>query len=208
MTENAAETETETETTAEDCTEDDDDDIVDDDVGVAGTAAALMSGPGQLFELLLTTAHRLATEMHAELALDQMSTLQLVGLRMLARATEPVTAKWLAKCLAITKQSAAELVHRLVRDGYVEQVEARHDRRRKILVPTAAGRFAATLAADALERCVASFTRSFTEEERATFITLLERLWRGGDLHRVERTWGVHGSRRPPRPGQPFLHVR
>jgi len=174
----------------------------------SATDVSSLHGPGQVFELLLIGAHRLAVEMHAELEFDELSTLQLLALRILARANEPMTAMLLAAHLACSRAATSQLVHRLVRDRYLTQVESRSDRRQKLLVPTEGGLRAAELAADALERCIASFSRSFTVEERATFATLLDRLNRGADWHRGERDYGLQGRRtRPPR-RRPLVHIR
>lgn len=164
-------------------------------------------GPGKTFELLLITAHRLAVEMHAALFLDEMSTMELVALRILSRA-KSLRLKTLAAELGCTRASTTQLVERLVRGGYVERVVDDGDRRSKFVRPTEEGSRAAQLAGDALHWCMTSFTRSFTIEERATLLTLLERLERGAEWHRTEQLWCFPGSRHPMPPGRPAIHVR
>lgn len=177
---------------------------------VASHAAetAWAPGPGKTFELLLITAHRLAVAMHATLFLDEMSTMELVALRILSRARVPPNVKALAAELGCTRPSTTQIVDRLSRGGYAERVVDDNDRRARFVVPTNKGLNAAKLAADAIDHCMSSFTRSFTVQERTTLLILLERLERGADWHRTEQLWNMHGFPHAVPRGRPSIHVR
>ena len=161
---------------------------------------------GRMFEVLLTTAHRLAVEMHNQLSVDGLSTMGLVALRILVREPSRRTVTMLSASLGAARQSMTELVDRLVRDGFVERVADTRDLRSKVLQPTARGIEAEVLVRDALERCMASFARDFSTREKAALHALLDRLDRGADGHRTERLWNIHRSSPGSRP--PAIHVR
>jgi DNA-binding MarR family transcriptional regulator len=166
------------------------------------------SRAGHFFELLLIAGHMFAVEMQAALRFDEMSTLQLVALRIIARAPAPMTAKTLAAQIGCTRQSTTQLIQRLVRDGFADRVIDDDDRRAKLIIPTDVGLRAAQLAEDAIDRCARSFTRSFTVEEWTLFATFLERLEHGAQWHRTERYWEVHGSSGAGPRGRTTIHVR
>jgi DNA-binding MarR family transcriptional regulator len=157
-------------------------------------------------ELLLITAHRLAIEMTHELGFEHVSVMGLITLQMLAR--QPRRLRSLAAALGCSRAAAGQTVGRLVRDGFVEQTRnANDDQRAKLIHVTESGRAHGELAADALERCMASITEELTADDRSTLATLLSRVERGAEWHRVQRLWGIWGTavrwRRPP-----AIHVR
>jgi len=158
-----------------------------------------------MFELLLTNAHRLAIEMTQELAFEHVSVMGLVVVQMLARARPPRSPRELAAALGCSRAAATQLVDRLVRDGFVERAFEAHDRRARVLQLTEDGRIHGDLAGEALERCMASFTEQFSEEDKVSLRALLARLERGADWHRAMRMWRSTEAR----PGRrPSIHVR
>ena len=167
-----------------------------------------------IFHLVLVTAHRLGIEVDYALGLEGISTMGLVVLCMITRSSERMPLKQVAAQLGCSRQSAGELVGRLVRDGLIERVVHPDDRRLRLLVPTERGSRVGEWGRDALAFCMNSFMRPFSDEEKALFLQLLERLERTADWHRTERHWFLHRypgpggrTRRPPsRPTR--IHVR
>jgi DNA-binding MarR family transcriptional regulator len=162
---------------------------------------------GQLLEALLTTAHRIAVEMHNELSRYELSTMGLLALGLLVRSGDrKSTVRSLSARFGSTRSSTAELVDRLVRDGFVERVGDAYDRRSKVLRPTPDGVAAAATVSGALDRCMESCARSLSEVDKATLAALLNQLDRGADWHRTERMWNMHAN--SPRSRRQAIHVR
>ena len=159
-------------------------------------------------DLLLTSAHRLSIEMHAELEMENVSSMALLAMRLLARSRHPRRPRTLAAALGCSRSSTTELIARLVRDELVERNVDPHDGRARLLVLTEHGVATANAASAALDRCMGSFTESFEDEEREQLGVLLEKLERGADCHRAMRLWRTHQSS-PRRDRRPLaIHIR
>lgn len=155
------------------------------------------------FELLLTTAHRLGIEVTDELAFEHVSVMGLMVVLLLARA--PRSPRAVSAALGCSPASATKLVDRLVRAGFVVRTPDPQDGRAKVLRLTSSGARYGAFAKEALDRCMDSCAQHFSVDERASLHSLLARLERGADWHRVLRYWTSNGPcvRRPP-----SVHVR
>lgn len=162
-----------------------------------------MNAPTAL--LLLTTAHRLAIEMTEELRFEHVSAMGLLAVQIIGR--KPCSPRVLASALGSSREAATQLVGRLVRDGFVERTPDPSDGRGKVLRLTLSGQRNGVMAAEALERCMTSFTSEFSAKEKASLHSLLARLEGAADWHRGQRlfcaaAWSMKRRQRPK------IHVR
>lgn len=156
-----------------------------------------------LFELLLTTAHRLAIEVTEELSFEHVSVMGLLVVRLLVRGR--CAPRAVAAALGCSRAAAGQLVIRLVRDGFVERTPDAHDGRSCVLGLTPSGEQYGAFATEAMNRCMDSVTQHLDTEEKESLGALLTRVERGADWHRSLRLWTtpLPVPRRPP-----AIHVR
>lgn len=162
-----------------------------------------------LFELLLTAAHRLSIEIEAELTFEPVSVMGVLALRRIAEAKPPMTLKVLAGTLGSSRASATQLVNRLARDELVERVVGQRDLRSRALKLTADGKQVAADGRLAVGQCMKAITRDMDPELMRTLVRDLDRFERAVDWHRTTRLLGLHAIGGPGCPKRnPSPHVR
>lgn len=161
-----------------------------------------------IFDLLLTTAHRVAIELQDQLLFEPVSTMGLLVLRRIARARTSLTLRDVAGMLGSSRAAATQLVDRMARENLVDRVAPAHDARARVVRLTEVGTSVMNDARAMVQGCMKAITRELTHDEKEALRNELERLERAADWHRAERLWGLHRMGGPGAPRRPVPHVR
>jgi DNA-binding MarR family transcriptional regulator len=145
--------------------------------------------------LLQHTAHVLATRMTAALAEIGMSPRAHC---VLAHATQAErTQAQLAELSDLDKTTMVVTVDQLERDGLAERVPSAHDRRARIIHATPKGKQVVATGQDIVDRVHGDVLGALPEDERAAFVSALNRLATGHLAVPADSPDGGQGVRRP-----------
>jgi DNA-binding MarR family transcriptional regulator len=109
------------------------------------------------------------------------------GFAFIRLAAGDATTASLASHLGVTKQAAAQLVERMVRDGFVERLPHPGDQRARLLRLTPRARAVTQVAQAAAEEAVLAWRSELEPEERGAFEHALLTLTAA--IHTVRPTW-------------------
>jgi DNA-binding MarR family transcriptional regulator len=109
------------------------------------------------------------------------------GFAFVRLASGDATTATLASYLGVTKQAAAQLVERMVRDGFVERLAHPADHRARLLRLTPRARAVTRVAQAAAEQAVSAWRAELDPPDRAAFEQALLTLTAAS--HTVRPTW-------------------
>jgi DNA-binding MarR family transcriptional regulator len=134
-----------------------------------------MIPPEQVGERYLAVHHRMFRAVNDEMNACGLS---LARTKVLTRLHEqgPVRQNVLAAELGLTPHSITDIVDGLERGGLAERRPDATDRRAKLVAITKAGESCLTIANATRERLLRQIFGALTQEERATFLRLLDTL--------------------------------
>jgi DNA-binding MarR family transcriptional regulator len=147
-------------------------------IGAAGIRRAeerLMVTPEEVGERYLAVHHRMLRAVNGEMSACGLS---LARTKVMTRLHEhgPVRQNVLAADLGLSPHSITDIVDGLERQGLAERLPDPTDRRAKLVAITKAGRSCLTIAHATRERLLRQIFGTLTEEDRATFLRLLDTL--------------------------------
>lgn len=152
-------------------TDDSQDRSPDADAAAGRLKAELYRRPG----FLMRRAHQITVSLFLMEAAALGVTTTQFGAMVVLRAHRGLDQVGLAKLVGIDRSTAALVVGKLETAGYVASESDPADRRRKVLVLTAAGHAALDRLAEPARRARERALSPFTEEEATIFLDLLER---------------------------------
>jgi DNA-binding MarR family transcriptional regulator len=134
-----------------------------------------MITPEQLGERYLAVHHRMFRAVNEEMSACGLS---LARTKVLTRLREqgPVRQSVLATDLGLAPHSITDIVDGLERQGLAVRQPDATDRRAKLVAITKAGESCLTIANATRERLLRQFFGRLTQEDRATFLRLLDTL--------------------------------
>ena len=134
-----------------------------------------MITPEQVGERYLAVHHRMVRAVNDEMSACGLS---MARTKVLMRLQEqgPMRQSTLAADLGLAPHSITDIVDGLERQGLAERQPDATDRRAKLVAITAAGRGCLTVAHATRDRLLRQIFGALTEEDRATFVRLLDAL--------------------------------
>ena len=134
-----------------------------------------MITPEQVGERYLAVHHRMFRAVNEEMSACGLS---LARTKVLTRLSEqgPVRQNVLAADLGLAPHSITDIVDGLERQGLAERQPDATDRRAKLVAITKAGKSCLTIANATRERLLKQIFGALTQEERITFLRLLDTL--------------------------------
>jgi len=134
-----------------------------------------MTTPEQIGERYLAVHHRMFRAVNDEMSACGLS---LARTKVLIRLREqgPIRQNVLAVDLGLAPHSITDIVDGLERQGLAERRPDPSDRRAKLVAITKAGESCLTVASATRQRLLKQIFGALTQEERATFLRLLDTL--------------------------------
>jgi DNA-binding MarR family transcriptional regulator len=134
-----------------------------------------MTTPEEVGERYLAVHHRMLRAVNGEMSACGLS---LARTKVMTRLQEhgPVRQNVLAADLGLSPHSITDIVDGLERQGLAERLPDPTDRRAKLVAITKAGRSCLTIAHATRDRLLKQIFGTLTEEDRATFLRLLDTL--------------------------------
>jgi DNA-binding MarR family transcriptional regulator len=134
-----------------------------------------MTTPEQVGERYLAVHHRMFRAVNDEMSACGLS---LARTKVLIRLREqgPIRQNVLAVDLGLAPHSITDIVDGLERQGLAERRPDPSDRRAKLVAITKAGESCLTVASATRQRLLKQIFGALTQEERATFLRLLDTL--------------------------------